>query len=628
MASHNDSRMYSWFAMLTYCVAVVLLLLSVDSANAAYKDGELIIRYKSGMQAKIASGNHITGATIERSIEKIRSQRIKLPKGVSVEDAIARYKKNPAIEYAGPNHIIHICIEPNDEYFLDPWLYWYWQWGLYSDMYPNTGIQAPDAWDITTGSTNIVIAMVDTGVYTSHEDLSSKIVPGRNFVTGAVDPNNANDDNGHGTFTAGIAAAQTNNSIGVAGVSWGAKIMPIKVMDADGYGLESDAAEGIIWAADNGADIISMSLGGYDDVPAEKAAIEYAYNKGCVLVAASGNDGLNTAFYPASYDQVIAVGASNESGQRCTANDWGAGGSNYGSYLDVMAPGNGIMSTWWDAGGSTYNISSGTSAAAPFVSGIAALVLSQYPTWTNGQVVEQIKMTCKEMGATGWDEYTGWGLVNAYHALVDPPMESSKIGDLSSMSSGSFVKVNDVVITSGSTNLSDRMYVEQNNRACAIMMPFTTMPSGYSEGDIVEVIGTLMTQNGERAIQGASLSKAGSQTPLKPLYMQTQTIGGGRLGLKSGVENGVGLNNVSLLVSVCGKVTATGWTYFYVDDGCNLDDGSGFTGLKVICGSLSKPSKDQMVRVTGISSVEQPEGLGISIPVIRVRKQADLIYPY
>ncbi|MEN6356718.1 MAG: S8 family serine peptidase [Armatimonadota bacterium] len=621
MIAHNDlARCHR----LACCLVVILTCLIAGSASGAHKDGEIIVRYKSGMQSQLASGTKIAGASIERTVSQIRLQRVKLPKNVTIDDAIAQYKKNPAVEYAGPNHIIHICMEPDDEYYLDPWLYWYWQWGLYSDIYPNAGIQAPDAWDVTTGSSSVIIAMVDTGVYTDHEDLASKIVAGHNFVTGAPNPNDANDDNGHGTFTAGIAAAQTNNNIGIAGVSWGAKVMPIKVMDADGYGLESDAAEGIIWAADHGAKIISMSLGGYDDVPAEKAAIEYAYNKDCVLVGASGNDGLDTSFYPASYDQVIAVGASNENSQRCSENDWGAGGSNYGEYLDVMAPGNEIMSTWWDAGGSTYNISSGTSAAAPFVSGIAALIWSQYPNWSNGEVVEQIKLSCRDIGSIGWDQYTGWGLVNAYHALVDPPIASNKIGDLAAKPSGTLVKVDNAVITSGSTQLSDRMYIEQDNRASAIMLPFTTIPAGYSEGNIVRVIGTLMTQNGERTIQGASLSKTGSRTPLKPFLMQTKAVGGGRLGLKPGVSNGVGLNNISLLISICGKVTATGWTYFYVDDGSHLEDGSGFAGLKVICGSLTKPTKNSHVRVTGISSIEKPDGLEVYVPVVRVREQNDI----
>jgi hypothetical protein len=107
--------------------------------------------------------------------------------------------------------------------------------------------------------------------------------------------------------------------------------------------------------------------------------------------------------------------------------------------------------------------------------------------------------------------------------------------------------------------------------------------------------------------------------------MPTRAVGGGRLGLKSGITGGIGTNNVSLLVTVYGKVTATGWTYFYVDDGCKLQDGSGFVGLKIICGSLTKPTTDSFVRVTGISSIEQPEGLGISVPVIRVRSQSDIV---
>ncbi|MCE5198672.1 S8 family serine peptidase, partial [bacterium] len=558
-------------------------------------------------------------------INQIGYHRIKLPQGVSVSEAVQRFKNNPAVEYAGPNHVISICLEPNDEYFLDPYIGWYWQWGLYSDSYPDAGIDAPTAWDITTGNSNIVVAMVDTGLYTGHEDINGKQVPGINVIAGD-NPSDISDGHGHGTFTSGIVAANTDNTVGIAGVSWGARIMPIKALDSTGYGLEDDAAAGIIWAADHGAKIINMSIGGYDNIPAEQAACTYAWNKGCVLVAASGNEGVTDLFYPACYDEVLSVGASNEYAERCTDADWTEGGSNYGSYLDVVAPGgsysNGIMSTWNDG---SYEMLFGTSAAAPFVSGIAALVWSKYPTWSNAQVVEQIKMSCRDINTVGWDQETGWGLVNAYRALVNTPLAGHRIGELNSTADGTTIKVDGAVITSGSTDFSDRLYVEQDDRACAIMLPYTSVPIGFAEGDVVEVTGTLSIQKGERAIKGATITKTSHQTPMKPLGVQTRYIGGGTLGFRPGATNGLGMNNVSLLVSVWGKVTAVGWTYFYIDDGCHLEDGSGMSGLRIATGSFNKPIKGSYVRVTGISSIEQPDGTTLSVPVVRVRRQGDIV---
>jgi hypothetical protein len=609
--------------------AILLSLLLVASAACAIqRPGEVLVKYKPGMRAQVQSSADAIGGVVTQNIDQIRTRVLKLPQGLSVEDALQRLQGDPNIEYAGPNHIVSICLEPNDEYFLDSWFYYYWQWGLYSDLYPDAGIDAPYAWDITTGSSSVVIANVDTGVDLGHEDLYAKIVQGRNVITGASDPTDPQDDHGHGTFTAGVAAAMTDNSIGVAGVSWGAMIMPIKALDSDGYGTEADAAAGVIWAADHGARIINMSFGGYDDVPVERDAIAYAWNKGCVLAGASGNDGTSQLFYPACYEQVIAVGASNESMERCSAADWGEGGSNYGDYLDVMAPGNGIMSTYWDTLGGTYNIASGTSAAAPFVSGIAAVIWGEHPTWTNLQVVNQIKTTCKDIGDAGWDQYTGWGLVSAYYALVNPPVEAATLGGTNAMANGVFAMISDGVITSGSADLPDRLCIEDQMRGCALSLPFTNVPSGYIEGDVVQAMGMLSRVDGERAIQGASLSKTSHRDPLGPLGMPNRWIGGASQGQRTGVDGGLGLNNLSMLVAAYGRVTAVGWTYFYVDDGSSLFDGSGIGGLKVISRSLSKPARGSYVRVTGMSSCEQPPGAGVTIPVVRLRRQSDITTLY
>jgi len=596
------------------------MMLVADAAGAAQRPDEIIVTYKPGSRAQILSTPAVAGTRVLNSVDQIRMHALKLPAGVSVDDAIKLYRKDPRVEYAGPNHIVSICKSPNDDWYQ--LMGFFLQWGLYDADNPDVGIDAERAWDYTTGSPDIIIAGVDTGVMTDHEDLWAKIVPGRNVITGAPDPNDPYDDHGHGTFTAGVAAAMTDNIYGVAGVSWGSMIMPIKALDSEGYGTEADAAAGIIWAADHGARIINMSFGGYDDVPAELDAVNYAAGKGCILVGASGNEDSNLPFFPASYDQVIAVGASNEYGQRCTAADWGDGGSNYEGYLDVVAPGNSIMSTYYDG---SYTFASGTSAAAPFVSGIAALMWSYYPTWTRTQVIDQINTTCRDVAPSGWDQYTGWGIVNAYNALTSVPIQSVTIGELNGISGGTPVRVRDAVITSGTNDIAGRMYVEQMDRACATQLLFGTNPAGYVEGDVVEVSGTVMTVNGERSIQGATLARTGAHPILRPIGIPQKWIGGGRNGLKSGITGGVGTNDVSLLVTVYGRVVSTSaYDYFYIDDGSNRDDGTGLIGLKVNSGSLTKPARDSFVRVTGISSIERPFGPNYSLPVLRVRKQGDI----
>ncbi|MFZ3062515.1 MAG: S8 family peptidase, partial [Actinomycetota bacterium] len=302
-------------------------------------------------------------------------------------------------EYAEPNYQLKAFATPNDTYFPQ-------QWAL-------TKIQAPVAWDKTTGSSSVTIAILDTGVDLSHPDLAAKIVPGYNFAYGTSNPS---DDNGHGTHVAGIAAAVTNNGSGVAGVSWGSKIMPVKVLDSFGSGDDFAIQQAIVWAADNGAKVINMSLGGPGYLQSTQDAVNYAYGKGVVLVAAAGNSGVSTPYYPAAYNHVISVSATGNS-------DIITSYSNYGSWIDVAAPGggsvgtDGIISTFWDSGSHVYASGTGTSMAAPHVSGLAALLRAYSPTLTNDQVEQQIESMADDLGSPGKDNYYGYGRINALKAL-------------------------------------------------------------------------------------------------------------------------------------------------------------------------------------------------------------------
>ena len=310
---------------------------------------------------------------------------------ISVSEAIALAKDCPHIQIAEPNYRLYAV----DTFPNDP------AWG---NQYGLNAIRAPQGWDTTTGSSAVVIAIIDTGVNLTHPDLAGKIVAGYDFVNNdAV----ADDDNGHGSHVAGISAASSNNGIGIAGTSWGARIMPIKVLDAGAGGSFSDAASGIIWATDHGAHIINLSLGSTSHSTIFQNAIDYAYSHGVTLVAASGNNNGNFVLYPARYANVMAVGATDSSNTI-------AGFSNYGPEVDVVAPGVNIYST----GIGNYFYDSGTSMSAPYVAGLAAILRGIPGSGSPANLAWAMKSTALDLGAPGRDDYYGDGLIQMDAAIA------------------------------------------------------------------------------------------------------------------------------------------------------------------------------------------------------------------
>lgn len=206
---------------------------------------------------------------------------------------------------------------------------------------------------------------------------------------------------------AGIIGALTNNEEGVAGISWYNKILPVKALDNSGAGTTYSVAEGIIWAADQGAKVINLSLGNYADSQFLHDAIKYAYDRDVVIVSASGNDNTERPGYPAAYEEVIAVAATNAAGERASF-------SNYGDYIDVAAPGESIASTYPD---NQYAALSGTSMASPHVAALAGLVRSLNPALTNKEVTSLLTSNAIDLGTAGHDKYYGWGQVDIYRTL-------------------------------------------------------------------------------------------------------------------------------------------------------------------------------------------------------------------
>jgi subtilisin family serine protease len=398
---------------------------------------EVVVRVSSGVSTgQIKSLCKKMNLTIKKKLEFTeREYLIEIPatEADDVFKATEQLKKADLIEWAAPNIAFRprlLGITPDDEYFPN-------QWHLY-----NTGqsggtagadINAPAAWEITTGNPNIIVAVLDEGVDTDHPDLIDNIVPGYDFY----DDDNSPDPTGnsaHGTACAGLIAAKGNNGIGVTGVAWNCKIMPIRIAGGTGFITDEEIATAIRWAANHGADILSNSWGSSSALPVIHSAIQDVtapggigrYGKGCVVMAGAGNSG-GSMLYPAIYDEVIAVGATNSNDVR-----WSY--SSYGPALDIVAPSGyaNLLGDIWTtdiAGSAGYNNRipgildytdkmGGTSAACPIAAGTAALVLSVDPNLTNSDVQNTMQTTAKDLGDPGFDNYYGFGRVDA-HAAVD-----------------------------------------------------------------------------------------------------------------------------------------------------------------------------------------------------------------
>ncbi|MCZ8511190.1 S8 family peptidase [Paenibacillus filicis] len=316
------------------------------------------------------------------------------------------YFKKWNIEYAEP-HFLYLTndaapkatgtsdtssvITPNDS------LYRKYQWNL-----PIIDTEA--GWNVTKGSNDVIVGVVDTGVDLNHQDLKDQLVSGFNVVNPDQKPQ---DDVGHGTHVAGTVGAIVNNNLGIAGMSWYNRIMPVKVLDSTGAGSTYAVAQGIIWATDHGAKVINMSLGNYADAQFLHDAIKYAYDRDVVLIAASGNDNTDRPGYPAAYPEVLAVAATDAQKNKASF-------SNYGDYIAVAAPGVSIASTYPH---NQYAALSGTSMASPHVTALAALIRSVNPSLKNTEVMQIMRDTAMDIGPAGKDQYFGHGLIDVVAAL-------------------------------------------------------------------------------------------------------------------------------------------------------------------------------------------------------------------
>jgi subtilisin family serine protease len=345
----------------------------------------VLVSYRAGIgsAAQISLEDRL-GASRERTISDLRVILLTV-KASARDGVISSLNRSPRVRFAEAERVYRAAgITPNDYWWPNEW----------SPVITN----APSAWDLTTGSPSVVVAVLDSGVDFTQPDLQGAFVAGRDVVNNDADPT---DDYGHGTYVAGIIGARSNNGIGIASYCWSCSIMPVKVLGSDGSGSTSAVATGITWATDHGANVINMSLGSQSSSGTMASAVKYARDHGVVVVASAGNYGTSAPVYPAAYPEVIGVAGSDSTDHLYS---W----SSYGSWVSVAAPGINFATgrNGW------YGTFAGTSSAAPVVAGIAGLVLAAHGSDSPADVERAIEDAVVPIGSV-----VAYGRVDAAAAV-------------------------------------------------------------------------------------------------------------------------------------------------------------------------------------------------------------------
>jgi subtilisin family serine protease len=534
-----------------------VLCLSAGLAGAApppqkFVTDELLVQFKAGVH-RANSDSVLKGAGAQEAdeIPQLRVKRIKVPAAVRdrVKAALAR---NPNVTFVEENYLAEPLVTPNDPSYAS-------QWHL-------PRIAAPAGWDISTGSSSVDIAILDTGVDPGHPDLAGKLLPGFNFYTNTAD---GRDVYGHGTKVAGSAAAMANNGAGVAGVAWKNQILPLVISDSTGSATYSRMASAITYAVDHGARIINLSFGGTSSSSTLQNAVNYAWNKGAVIFASASNYNTSTPYYPAACANVVSVAATD-------ANDAKASFSNYGATIDVTAPGVSILTT---TNGGGYGSVSGTSFSSPIAAGLGALILSVNPTLTNAQVVDIITRNADDIGTPGFDQYFGHGRINVLKSLT-AAQNTVPLGDataptaaITTPTNSSTVKGKASVAVAASDDVGVAKVELRINGA-----PFataTTAPFSFSWDTTTTADGTYSLEAmaydgaGNRGLSNAiSVMVSNSVDTVAPTVAITSPANGAKVGTSASItvaaSDNVGVNRLELHIDgklVTSKTGVTSLSY-------------------------------------------------------------------
>lgn len=352
-----------------------------------FASGRILVMPHAGLPERaLARIVKDSGGTGSRRIGQSQLRIVELPRGQEMQ-AVATLKRNPHIEFAELDRRVAPAAAPNDPYFGSSWHL--------------AKINASTAWDSSTGS-GVTVAVLDTGVDAAHPDLSSRIVPGWNFYD---NNSNTSDVHGHGSAVAGAAAATMNNAIGVAAIAGQARIMPIRIADANAYAYWSTVAQGLTWAADNGARVANISYVGVAGSSAVQSAAQYMKNKGGLVVVCAGNNNRDEGIAPTT--TMIPVSATDENDLKTSFSSWGG-------FVAMSAPG---INVWTTQRGGTYGQWWGTSIASPVTAGVVALMMARKPTLSAAQIESLLYASAVDLGASGRDPVFGHGRVDAAAAL-------------------------------------------------------------------------------------------------------------------------------------------------------------------------------------------------------------------
>jgi len=399
-----------WGALLICWCCLGRTLLAQSAPPADYRTDQVLIKPRTGLSAAALSNFHRAHQTeLLRAFPGLgHLQIIRVPKGETVPSLITQYQQSGLVEFAEPDYLGHIAATPNDPKYTDHTL-----WGL-------DKISAPGGWDVLNSASNIVVAVLDTGVHYTHEDLAANMWTnpldgshGLNVIAGTADPD---DDNGHGTLVAGVLGAVGNNGKGVCGVAWHTQLMACKCFNASGLGSIASVITGMDYARTNGARIINASWG-FTNSLALSNAVYSLRDSNIVVVAACGNSAADidvSPTYPASYhfDNVVTVASTTQADTLAASSNFGA------TSVHLAAPGENIYSTFTVLN-NLYTTDSGTSFAAPYVAGTLALMLTKYPNETYQQLIARVLNATDPLPALAGKCVTG-GRLNLAHALNPP----------------------------------------------------------------------------------------------------------------------------------------------------------------------------------------------------------------
>lgn len=553
LVSHNCRDSYQVGAaplLLVSALASALMFTYAENAHSASFEpiGLLLVQPRAGLSNKDMD-KAMTAASARR-LGRINSHNLQLVEvaGVaSTETVIKKLRASRLFKMVEQDaRVVVAATTATDPYYVSSW------------HLPD--INAPLAWDFNNGS-GTVIAILDTGVDSTHPDLAPNIVPGWNVYDNTAD---TADVYGHGTSVAGAAAAAANNGIGSAGLAWGAKIMPIRISDANGYAYFSTVAQGIYWAADHGARVVNVSFNGVAGSATVQAAADYLRAKGGVVVVAAGNSGAAEAIAPSA--SLLAVSATDRGAVK-------AGFTSTGAYVDMAAPGVGIFTTTRGGG---YGSASGTSFASPLVAGAAALAISANPALTAAQVDAVVLTTARDLGTAGYDTTFGSGLLNAGAIVsaalslkVSEPIDAQAPSVAISAPLGGTVSGLVPVNVSASDNMgvaSVDLYVNGTKIATDNATPFSfSWDSGKFANGAVSVVAYAYDAAGNSKASAPvtlTVSNIAADTLAPVVSLSTKTFGYGIIIDASATDN-VAVSSMSLAIDGKAVTTAAGGSLVY-----------------------------------------------------------------